>query len=497
MFKSSFFWFSLFLSLFGGWGCASESLVKGNGEGKDKSQITENTRRVSKKVNSLVQEKVKKDSARKSSKEEVDLSKKTNSSPRDSLNEEPLETVSIKEEKPAASVSKKNNSGDKQELLREANSPVSPRERRVELPGTDDVVISKNASVSPNVDIVENENGKPGNSASNTLKADMIEDGKTKGDTSVTRESRIPNELPLGKQSLPGKFDRDKLKVAETEIHKEEPGMNLAGSTENKIDVSNTIEGKQIEDLSVKESHGDNFTISPNNNNESNNDIHLRDASPRVREDSGEGNPSVSLSPASPSGGKPNPSSSSSRLGYKDLTPPANLPHSSPSKSSLVLGEVVGSESRVNLNELQKVFSAEQSVDQGRSSEQYSSLAVGFSDLPTAKKRGGLTSNSQIVGFGEKSPLILSASETDTSRSDGSPAGRGNDYGNLRDYFSTGDRDAIQGVRPESRDYKSLKEWADVEADGNKSKFLKETESKKFNRAIEWIRKKGRIEEVE
>jgi hypothetical protein len=151
----------------------------------------------------------------------------------------------------------------------------------------------------------------------------------------------------------------------------------------------------------------------------------------------------------------------------------------------------------VNLNELQKVFSAEQSVEQGRSSEQYSSLAVGFSDLPTAKKRGGLTSNSQIVGFGEKSPLILSASETDTSRSDGSPAGRGNDYGNLRDYFSTGDRDAIQGTRPEARDYRSLKEWAGVEADGNKSKFLKETESKKFNRAIEWIRKKGRIEEVE
>jgi hypothetical protein len=161
------------------------------------------------------------------------------------------------------------------------------------------------------------------------------------------------------------------------------------------------------------------------------------------------------------------------------------------------LGEAVDSESGVNLNELQKVFSAEKSVDQGRSSEQYSSLAVGFSDLPIAKKRGGLTSNSQIVGFGEKSPLILSASETDTSRSDRSPAGRVNDYGNLRDYFSTGDRDAIQGVRPESRDYKSVKEWADVEADGNKSKFLKGTESKKFNRAIEWIRKKGRIEEVE
>ncbi len=497
MFKSSLFWFSLFLSLFGGWGCASESLVEGNGVGGDISQVTENTRKDSKQVNSLVQEKVKKDSARKSSKEEMDLSKKTNSSPRNSLNEEPLETVSSKDEKPDASVSKKNNSGDKQELLGKANSPVSPRKRRVEPLGKDDLVTSKNASVSPNADIAENENGKPGNSASNPLKADMIEDGKPQGDTSVTRESRIPHELPLGKQSLLGKFDRDKAKPAETGIHKEKPGKNLAGSTENKIHISNTIEGKQIEDLSVRESHGDNSTISPINNNESNNDIHLRDTSPRVREGPGEENPSVSLSPVSPSGGKPNPASSSSRLGYKDLTPAANVSHSSPSKSSLVLGEVEGSESGMNLNELQKVFSAEQSVDQGRNSEKYSSLAVGFSDLPTAKKRGGLTSNSQTVGFGEKSPLISSASETDTSRSDGSPAGSGNDYGNLRDYFSTGDRDAIQGIKSESRDYKRLKEWVDLEVDGNKSKFLKETQSKKFNRAIEWIRKKGRIEEVE
>ena len=117
--------------------------------------------------------------------------------------------------------------------------------------------------------------------------------------------------------------------------------------------------------------------------------------------------------------------------------------------------------------------------------------------MPTAKKRGNRTPNSQTVGFGEKSPLISSASETDTSRSDGSSEGRRNDYGNLRDYFSTGDRDATQRIKPESRDYKRLKEWADVEADGNKSRFLKETESKKFNRAIEWIRRKGRTEEVE
>ena len=497
MFKSSLFWFSLFLSLFGGWGCASESLVKGNGGGGDKSQVTENTKKDSKQVNSLVQEKVKKDSARKSSKEEVDLSKKTNSSPRDSLNEEPLETVSIKEEKPDVSASKKNNAGDKQELPGETNSPGSRRERRVEPLGTDDLVTSKNASVSPNADIAENENSKPGNSLSNPLKAVMIEDGKPQGDTSVNKESRIPNELPSGKQSLLGEFDRGKAKPAENGIHKEKPDKNLAGSTEDKIDISNTIEGKQIEDLSVKESHGDHSTISPINNNESNNDIHLRDTSPGAREDSWEVNPSVSLSPASPSGGKPNPASSSSRLGYNDLTPPANVSHSSASKSSLVLGEAVDSESGVNLNELQKVFSAEKSVDQGRSSEQYSSLAVGFSDLPTAKKSGDLTPNSQTVGFGEKSPLVSSASETDTSRSDRSPVGRGNDYGNLRDYFSTGDRDATQRIKSESRDYKSLKEWADVEAVGNKSKFLKETESKKFNRAIEWIRKKGRIEEFE
>ena len=93
--------------------------------------------------------------------------------------------------------------------------------------------------------------------------------------------------------------------------------------------------------------------------------------------------------------------------------------------------------------------------------------------------------------------MILSASETDTSSSDRSPAERGKDYDNLRDYFSTGDRDSNQRIKPESRDYKTLTDWAFVEADRNKSKLLKETKSKKFKRAIEWIRKKGRIEEVE
>ncbi|MAH26978.1 MAG: hypothetical protein CMI19_08525, partial [Opitutae bacterium] len=316
---------------------------------------------------------------------------------------------------------------------------------------------------------------------------------KAKGDTSVTRESRILNELPLGNQSLPEKFDRDKVKPEESEIQKEKTGKNLAGSREGKIDISNKIEGVQIEDLSEKESHGDNPTVSPTSNNV----IDLRVSSPSAREDSGEKIPSVSLYPVSPSKGEPNPATNSSSLSYKELNPPADESHSSVSKSTLVLGEVVGSERGMNLNELQKVFSTDQSVDEGRSSEPYSSLAVGFSDLPTAKKRGNQTPNSQTVGFGEKSPLISSASETDTSRSDGSSEGRRNDYGNLRDYFSTGDRDATQRIKPKSRDYKRLKEWADVEADGNKSKFLKETESKKFNRAIEWIRRKGRTEEVE
>ena len=195
-------------------------------------------------VNSLVQEEVKKDSVRNSSKEELSSSKKTNSSFWDSLNEEPQESVSIKEGKPDASESKKNNSRDKQELLGEANSPVSPMERRVEPLGTDGVVISKNASISPNAIITENENDKPGNSLSMPLKADMIEDGKTKGDTRVTRESNIPNELPSEKQSLPL-------------------------------------------------------------NNESYNDIHLRDTSLCARKDSEEENPSVYLSPVSPSGGNP------------------------------------------------------------------------------------------------------------------------------------------------------------------------------------------------
>ena len=151
-----------------------------------------------------------------------------------------------------------------------------------------------------------------------------------------------------------------RVKPEESEIQKEKTGKNLAGSREGKIDISNSIEGVQIEDLSEKESHGDNSTVS----SASNNVIHLRDTSPSAREDSGEKIPSVSLSPVSPSKG--NPILLQAHLAnLQGTNPAADESHSSASKSTLVLGEVVGSERGMNLNELQKVFSADQSVDEG------------------------------------------------------------------------------------------------------------------------------------
>jgi hypothetical protein len=71
------------------------------------------------------------------------------------------------------------------------------------------------------------------------------------------------------------------------------------------------------------------------------------------------------------------------------------------------------------------------------------------------------------------------------------------DYGNLRDYLSAGKRELDQMKNFESRDYQKLQKWASIDVDLNQSKISKESEIKQFNRAVEWIKKKGRMQEVE
>jgi hypothetical protein len=103
----------------------------------------------------------------------------------------------------------------------------------------------------------------------------------------------------------------------------------------------------------------------------------------------------------------------------------------------------------------------------------------------------------QKINFGEKDAMISTDIENTSNGSRVSPKRSLQDYGNLRDYLSADKRELGQIKNFESRDYQKLQKWASIDVDLNQSKISKESETKQFNRAVEWIKKKGRMQEVE
>jgi hypothetical protein len=151
----------------------------------------------------------------------------------------------------------------------------------------------------------------------------------------------------------------------------------------------------------------------------------------------------------------------------------------------------------VEVLELQKVFSETPSLEQKGRRDFDDVLTVGLSDLPIGAKKGNEISSLQKLSFGEKDAMISTDIENTSNGSRVSPKKSLQDYGNLRDYLSAGKRELDQTKNSESRDYQKLQKWALVDVDLNQSKISKESETKQFNRAVEWIKKKGRMQEVE
>ena len=151
----------------------------------------------------------------------------------------------------------------------------------------------------------------------------------------------------------------------------------------------------------------------------------------------------------------------------------------------------------VEVLELQKVFSETPSLEQKGRGDYDDVLKVGLSDLPIGAKKGNEISSLQKLSFGEKDAMISTDIENTSNGSRVSPKRSLQDYSNLRDYLSAGKRELDQMKNFESRDYQKLQKWASIDVDLNQSKISKESETKQFNRAVEWIKKKGRMQEVE
>jgi hypothetical protein len=151
----------------------------------------------------------------------------------------------------------------------------------------------------------------------------------------------------------------------------------------------------------------------------------------------------------------------------------------------------------VEVLELQKVFSETPSQEQKGRGDHDDFLTVGLSDLPIGAIKENEISSMQKLSFGERDAMISTDIEKTSNGSRVSTQRSLQDYDNLRDYLSAGKRELDQMKNSESRDYQKLQKWASVDVDLNQSKISRESETKQFNRAVEWIKKKGRMQEVE
>jgi hypothetical protein len=151
----------------------------------------------------------------------------------------------------------------------------------------------------------------------------------------------------------------------------------------------------------------------------------------------------------------------------------------------------------VEVLELQKVFSETPSQEQKGRGDYDDFLTVGLSDLPIGAIKENEISSMQKLSFGERDAMISTDIEKTSNGSRVSTQRSLQDYDNLRDYLSAGKRELDQMKNSESRDYQKLQKWASVDVDLNQSKISRESETKQFNRAVEWIKKKGRMQEVE
>ena len=68
------------------------------------------------------------------------------------------------------------------------------------------------------------------------------------------------------------------------------------------------------------------------------------------------------------------------------------------------------------------------------------------------------------------------------------------EYGSIRSFLQTGNEAGIpSSLKDENRDYSRLRSWRPTQLDSNRSLPLSRSKPKQFNRALDWIRKKGRI----
>ena len=187
-------------------------------------------------------------------------------------------------------------------------------------------------------------------------------------------------------------------------------------------------------------------------------------------------------------------SSSLTRLSIENL--PKNYSEKPSGTSQKVfLGEIKNETSTENiLNRKLLAIGDPSKVDFPRVSSNETSSKLNFDEKKSSNFENTNLEGGQQVSFEKSSQKNTQVSDPVSNGIELSTSGVKKEYGSIRSFLQTGNEVGIpSSLKDENRDYSRLRSWRPTQLDSNRSLPLSGSKPKQFNRALDWIRKKGRI----
>ena len=187
-------------------------------------------------------------------------------------------------------------------------------------------------------------------------------------------------------------------------------------------------------------------------------------------------------------------SSSFTRLSIENL--PKNYSEKpSDTSQKVFLGEIKNETSTENiLNRKLLAIGDASKVDFPPVSSNETASELIFNDKKSSNFENPNLEGDQQVSFEKSSQKNTQVSDPVSNGVELSTSGVKKEYGSIRSFLQTGNEaDSPSSLNDGNRDYSRLRNWRPTQLDSNRSFPLSGSKPKQFNRAMDWIRKKGRI----
>ena len=264
-------------------------------------------------------------------------------------------------------------------------------------------------------------------------------------------------------------------------------------TTEKNINLNSLrpkAEAEQKSSLLAEEQRDE--TIPLNEKNEARSSLGLKDIFDEDIESSQARDSSVFLS-AKPISRDDKQASQDLNLGYKKIH--TDKIEQDRTSSQIFFGDGVVEQKNRNDNRHRTLSLSNSSISSLSNRNSTKRLEIGFTDLSSQHPAKSSNDVKQKIGFGDSAfesadksnDFRVKAPEKNTSKS--------KEYENVLDFISGGNQSAKSLETNEgARNYNRLRDWGPNVQEINNTQTHRESQPKKYNRAFEWIRQKGRLQ---